>query len=126
MLKYLESSSWTIPLKGFAYSSFSFCCYNCKDTQDMDVFWEIQKADGEIETYIGPELNGVDTYHSEYQDYPDRGVQLYASCDFQQKTCYFRLRIHPIDLQYNGAQITIALHLPVCYTGHNVRKDFNT
>ena len=120
---YIGSSSSiarNISLKGYAYSTFQFCCVNCNDTQDLDVFWEIRRADGRIETYTGSELNGVDT--SEYPDHLDRGLELYGSCDFQDKTCYFLLRIRPTDLQYNGAQITITLYLPVCYTGHNVTK----
>ena len=117
-----SSSSITrnIPLEGYAYSDFYFCCVNCNDTQDLDVSWEIQRADGEIETYTGPELNGVDT--SESQNYLDRGVRIYGFCNFQYKTCDFYLRIHPTDMRYNGAQIIGTLHLPVCYTGSNITE----
>ena len=86
MLKWLGANSTrNISLEGYAYSRFSFCCVNCDDTQDLDVFWEIQKADGEIESYTGPELDGVQSYQYDYENYLDRGVRIYGYCDFQDK-----------------------------------------
>ena len=63
------------------------------------MFLEIQRADGEREVYTGPELKEGYSQLS----YPDRGLTLYGSCNFQKNTCYSSIRVRPIDMQYDGA-----------------------
>ena len=75
--------------------------------------WNIVRADGEIEVYNATPQG--DEYYSHYLEYyPKNGLSFYTSCGYNY--CYMRVRLHPTDMRYNGAQFTCIFSLPECGT----------
>ena len=93
-----------ISLWGSAYLYIELYYLNRYDCQDFEVHWEIQRADGETELYTV--LN--ETYfNGRNEELVDKGLYFWGDC------CFFQLLIYPMDLRYNGAQITGVVDIPV-------------
>ena len=59
-----------------------------------------------------------ETYHyGRYDNIPDRGLSFHGDCF---GSCYFYMTVNPIDLRYNGAQITGVFNLPECFNSSNI------
>ena len=57
-----------------------------------------------------------------HDDLPDRGISFNGFCfPFGNSSCclVMHMTVNPIDLRYNGAQITGVLNLPECYNSSN-------
>ena len=86
------------------------------DCSEVEAYWEILRSDGDIVVYTV--LNDDYSYgRNEYL--PDKGLQFDNSC-YCSFECYFNLEIRPIDLRYNGVQITGVINMPQCFSSPNV------
>ena len=81
---------------------------------DIGVYWEILRADGELEVYTV--ANRHEYYHGRYETLADRGLSFAGYCDLN---CILGLTITPTDIRYDGAQITGVVNLPGCYNATN-------
>ena len=81
---------------------------------EAEVLWQIEKADREIEVYIIRNH----TYYGEFDTFPDQGISL--TMDYCSKLYYYyQLTITPIDMRYDGAQITGVVNLLECFSVPN-------
>ena len=86
------------------------------DCPEIEVYWEILRADGDIVIYTVLD----DSYHYGRNEYlPEKGLQFDSFCYFI-FDCYFDLEVMPTDRRYNGAQITGVFNLPECFNTPNV------
>ena len=85
--------------------------YGCRE---REAYWEIERADSEIETYIV--LNDDDYHYGRDEEFPDRGLSFDGFCDY---ICRLYMTISPTDMRYNGAQITGVFNLAECYYNPN-------
>ena len=104
-----------ISLEGSA--SFYFYAYiiDTYDCPDIEVYWEIHRADGEREVYTV--LNETYHYGEYYVELSDRGVDIWGDCG---SFCEARITISPTDMRYNGAMITGVVYLPDCFNSPRV------
>ena len=97
----------------FYLRAYTIDIYDCSD---VEAHWEIQRADGETEVYTV--LN--ETYHyGRDEDLLDRGLSFDGLCH-PIFFCKLLMTVNPIDLRYNGAQITGVLNLPECFNSSNI------
>ena len=86
--------------------------YGCRE---REAYWEILRADGEIEAYTV--LNDDDYHYGRDEEFPDRGLSFdSSSCLYH---CRLYMTISPTDMRYNGAQITGAFNLSECFNSTN-------
>ena len=86
------------------------------DCPEIEVYWEILRADRDIVIYTVLD----DSYYYGRNEYlPGKGLQFDSFCHFFYD-CYFYFFITPTDLRYNGAQITGVFNLPECFNSSNV------
>ena len=103
-----DPPSVNISLVDEAYLYFEYGYIYIYDCPEVELRWEILRADGETELYSV--VN--ETYrYGRYERYPDRGLRISGYCDHY---CDADLWISPTDLRYDGAQITAILSLPGC------------
>ena len=109
-----------ISLEGSASFYFEPYRIDVYDCRDIELHWEIQRADGEKEVYTV--LN--ETYHyGRSEEFPDRGVDIEGHCH-PFIFCVAVITISPTDMRYNGAMITgIVDHLD-CFNSSNVTDSF--
>ena len=89
------------------------------DCPDIEVHWEIQRADGEREMYTI--VNG--TYsRGGFVGFPDRGITIEGFC--LTGYCEADITISPTDMRYNGAMITGVVDIPQCFNSPNVTESF--
>ena len=102
-------SSTNISLAGNVYLDvWADEVYHCRE---VDVQWEIVRADGEVELYSAqPQGYYYDLYF--YEEFEDEGLVFETSCLYID--CRMRMHLSPTDLRYNGAQVTCNLSLPEC------------
>ena len=99
----------------FYMEAYHIDIYDCPD---IEVQWEIERADGEKEVYTV--VN--ETYHyGRYIELPDRGVEILERC---YSYCEVYLVISPTDMRYNGAVITGIVDHPQCFNSSNVTDPF--
>ena len=98
-----------ISVEGRLHLTFDVCCGDRIEPQDLDAHWKIQRADGEVELYNV--LNGTRNFGS--QNYPERVLSFAEYC--LKLCCIFDMIVSPIDLRYDGAQITATADHPECY-----------
>ena len=89
---------------------------NIYDCPEFEMQWEIQRANGETEVYTV--LNDAYRYGRD-EDIPDRGLYFHGYCHPFFLFCSLEIEIRPIDLTYNGAQITGIVNLPECFSTLN-------
>ena len=90
------------------------------DCSEVEAYWEILRSDGDIVVYTV--LNDDYSYgRNEYL--PDKGLQFDNSC-YCSFECYFNLEIRPIDLRYNGVQITGVINMPQCFRSQCLRHNY--
>ena len=51
-----------------------------------------------------------------YEKLADKGLYFWRDC------CFFKLLIYPMDLRYNGAQITGVVNIPECFDSSNMTE----
>ena len=104
-----HGSSRNISLAGNVYLDVrAFHVYHCRE---VDVQWEIVRADGEVELYRA-QPQGDYYYSYFYEEFEEEGLVFETYCDYNY--CYMRMHLSPTDLRYNGAQVTCNLSLPEC------------
>ena len=104
-----DTGTRNISLVGSVYLSFDGCCLDHCD--ELELHWEIQRADGMREVYTVFEHNKTYNYQR-HEEIPDRGLKFYGT----------QMTISPTDQRYNGAKITGILDLPECYNNSNVTE----
>ena len=87
--------------------------YGCSE---VEAYWEILREDGDIVVYT---VFNDDYHYGRYEHLPDKGLQFDSFCHYFYG-CNFNLEIRPIDLRYNGAQITGVINMPECFSSPNV------
>ena len=104
-----HGSSRNISLAGTAYLDvWAFDVYHCRE---VDVQWEIVRADGEVELYRAQPQGGY--YYSDfYEEFEEEGLVFETSCNYDY--CRMQMILSPTDLRYNGAQVTCNFSLPEC------------
>ena len=102
-------SSTNISLAGTAYLTVrAVQVYHCRE---VDVQWEIVRADGEVEIYRAQPQGGYyDLYF--YEEFEEEGLFFYVFCFYTD--CRMQMTLSPTDLRYNGAQVTCNFSLPEC------------
>ena len=100
------------------------------DCEEAEIFWQIERADGEIEFYI---IHNH-TYYGRFDTFPDQGISLteeygeecfcryhyfYYHYYYYDCTPHQKLTITPTDMRYDGAQITGIVNLPECFNTSN-------
>ena len=105
-------SSRNISLAGNVYLDvLAFDVYHCRE---VDVQWEIVRADGEVELYRAqPQGDYYDLYF--YEEFEEEGLVFSTYCHIY---CHMRMTLSPTDLRYNGAQVTCNFSLPECNTSN--------
>ena len=103
-----------ISLEGSAYLGIMANRIGSYICNDIGVYWEILRADGELEVYTV--ANRHEYYHGRYETLADRGLSFAGYCDLN---CILGLTITPTDIRYDGAQITGVVNLPGCYNATN-------
>ena len=80
----------------------------------------IVRNDGELEMYS---LINTTHYPAEYGfefggNISDSGFSYAGLCEYYDShdRCYINVMIRPTDLQYDGAELTLLVYLPECYT----------
>ena len=101
-----------ISLDGEADFNLEAYAIDIHDCPELEIQWEIQRANGETEVYTV--VN--DTYR--YEDITDRGLYFHGFCQ-PIIYCHLQITIRPTDLTYNGAQITGIVNLPECFSTSN-------
>ena len=111
-----------ISLEGSASFYFDAHRIDIYDCPDIEVRWEIQRADGEKEVYTIYIYIVNETYHyGRYVELPDRGVDIGGFCHGY---CEADITISPTDMRYNGAMITGVVDLPQCFNSPHVTESF--
>ena len=87
--------------------------YDCPQTE---VYWEIMRADGDIEVYSV--LN--DTYNYYCDTIHTKHGLHFSKFFYHFYYCKFDMNVIPTDLRYNGAQITGVIDIPECFDMPNV------
>ena len=89
-----HGSSRNISLAGTAYLDvLAFHVYHCRE---VDVQWEIVRADGEVELYSAQPQRGY--YYSEfYEEFEEEGLVFETSCDYNY--CQMQMHLSPTDLR---------------------------
>ena len=102
-------SSTNLSLAGNVYLDvLAFDVYRCRE---VDVQWEIVRADGEVEIYRAQPQG--DYYYSDfYEEFEEEGLVFETSCHYDY--CQMQMHLSPTDLRYNGAQVTCNFSLPEC------------
>ena len=102
-----------ISLDGEADFNLEAYAIDIHDCPELEIQWQIQRADGETEVYTV--VN--DTYRRgrRNEDIPDRGLYFHGYCRPFLLFCSLEIEIRPTDLTYNGAQITGIVNLPECF-----------
>ena len=75
--------------------------------REVDVQWEIVRADGEVELYSAQPQRGY--FYSYFN-----GEGLIFSIHRNIIYCQMQIHLSPTDLRYNGAQVTCNFSLPEC------------
>ena len=103
-----HDSSRNISLAGTAYLDvYAGEVYHCRE---VDVQWEIVRADGEVEIYRAQPQG--DYYYSDFnEEFEEEGLVFETYCDIY---CRMQMYLSPTDLRYNGAQVTCNFSLPEC------------
>ena len=86
------------------------------DCSEVEAYWEILRSDGDIVVYT---LLNDDYSYGRNEHLPDKGLWFDGICHYI-IDCNFFLEIRPIDLRYNGAQITGVINMPECFSSPNV------
>ena len=103
-----------ISLEGEADFNLDASHIDIYDCPELEIQWEIQRANGETEVYT---VVNYDTYrHGRDEDITDRGLYFHAFCH---RYCSLEIEIRPTDMTYNGAQITGIVNLPECFSTSN-------
>ena len=89
--------------------------YDPYDCRNNEAYWEIERADGEIETFTV--LNDDDYHYGRNEEFPDRGLSFDGFCH---RYCLLYIMISPTDMRYNGAQITGIFNLSECFNSPNI------
>ena len=101
-------SSTNISLAGNVYLTvWADEVYHCRE---VDVQWEIVRADGEVELYRA-QPQGDYYYSYFYKEFEEEGLVFSTYCDIY---CHMQMTLSPTDLRYNGAQVTCNFSLPEC------------
>ena len=101
-------SSTNISLAGTAYLTvLANEVYHCRE---VDVQWEIVRADGEVEIYSAQPQGDYDDLYF-YEEFEEEGLVFSTYCDFY---CRMQMHLSPTDLRYNGAQVTCNFSLLEC------------
>ena len=107
--------SVNISLESGAYFNFYAYYVDVYDCPELELHWEILRADGETELYTV--VNDTYRYHGwRYEQFTDRGIEIEGYC---YGGCDAYLWINPTDLRYDRAQITAVLDLPGCFNSSN-------
>ena len=90
--------------------------YGC---EEAEMFWKIERADGETEVYIIRNH----TYNGEYSTFPDQGISLtkeFSFCYYCWFECsYHQFTITLTDMRYDRARITGVVNLSECFSAPN-------
>ena len=88
------------------------------DCSGVETHWEIQRQDGETEMYT---VFSKPYPSSIMAELPDRGLSFSGDCFlYGSNSCFLDMTISPIDMRYNGSQITGVLNLPECFNSSHI------